>query len=252
VLIAAAAWWRGDLMGVVDWRAAELERLGVDVRSSTYAEAPDVLACAPDVVFIATGGTPDTGWLPGAEHCTSGWDLMTGAGQVGREVLVWDGTGRQAAVTYADQLSRAGSDVTLISRDDRVAAEVPYAERAIFRKHLAGQGVTTVFEERLVRVARDGNRLTATFANELTGEELTRSADRIIVEHGTEPVDEVFHALKGQSSNAGVTDIEALISGRAQAEAGAARFELYRIGDAVSSRSIHAAMLDAYRLCCRS
>jgi hypothetical protein len=65
-------------------------------------------------------------------------------------------------------------------------------------------------------------------------------------------VDEVFHALKGQSSNAGVTDIEALISGRAQAEAGAARFELYRIGDAVSSRSIHAAMLDAYRLCCRS
>ena len=30
-----------------------------------------------------------------------------------------------------------------------------------------------------------------------------------------------------------------------------AGFELYRIGDAVSSRSIHAAMLDAYRLCRR-
>ena len=255
VLIAAAAWWRGDLTGIIDWRAAELERLGVEVRYSAYAEAGEVLACAPDVVIIATGGTPDTNWLPGAEHCASGWDLMTGAssdaGHAGREVLVWDGTGRHPAASYADQLSRAGAGVTLISRDDRVAAEVPYAERAIFRKHLAVQKVATVFEERLVRVSRDGNRLTATFANVMTGEETARSAGQIIVEHGTEPVDEVFHALKGLSLNAGVTDIDALISGRPQPRAGGAGFELYRIGDAVSSRSIHAAMLDAYRLCCR-
>jgi NADPH-dependent 2,4-dienoyl-CoA reductase/sulfur reductase-like enzyme len=255
VLIAAAAWWRGDLMGIIDWRAAELERLGVEVRCSTYAEADDVLACAPDVVVIATGGTPDTDWLPGAEHCASGWDMMTGAssvaGQTGREVLVWDGTGRQPAATYADQLSRAGAGVTLISRDDRVAAEVPYAERAIFRKHLAAQKVATVFEERLVRVSRDGNRLTATFTNVMTGEESLRSADQIIVEHGVEPVGEVFHAMTAQSRNDGVTDIDALISGRRQPGADGAGFELYRIGDAVSSRSIHAAMLDAYRLCCR-
>jgi 2,4-dienoyl-CoA reductase-like NADH-dependent reductase (Old Yellow Enzyme family)/thioredoxin reductase len=255
VLIAAAAWWRGDLMGIVDWRAAELERLGVGVRTDTYAEAADVQALAPDVVIIATGGMPDISWLPGAEHCTSGWDLMTGtnsgSGQPEREVLVWDGTGRQPAASYADQLSRARAEVTLVSRDDRVAAEVPYAERAILRKHLAAQGVVTVFEERLVQVSREGNRLTATFANEMTGEEVTRSADQIIVEHGVEPVDDVYHALKAQSMNDGEIDIAALISGRAQPRAEAAGFELYRIGDAVSSRSIHAAMLDAYRLCCR-
>jgi thioredoxin reductase len=176
---------------------------------------------------------------------------MTGAGQAGRKVLVWDGTGRQAAATYADHLSRDGAEVTLISRDDRVAAEVPYAERVIFRKHLAAGKVTIVFEERLVGVARDGNRLTATFANELTGEEIIRSADLVIVEHGVEPVDEVFHALKDRSLNDGVTDIGALVSGRAQPSPKGPGFELYRIGDAVSSRSIHAAMLDAYRLCCR-
>jgi hypothetical protein len=85
----------------------------------------------------------------------------------------------------------------------------------------------------------------------MTGEESLRSADQIIVEHGVEPVDEVFHALASQSQNDGVTDIEALISGRAQPRSDGAGFELYRIGDAVSSRLIHAAMLDAYRLCCR-
>ena len=225
------------------------------VRTSTYAEAADVLACEPDVVIIATGGIPDIGWLPGAEHCTSGWDLMTGVGQkekqAGREVLVWDGTGRQAAATYADQLSKAGATVTLISRDDRVAAEVPYAERAILRKHLAAQKVTTVFEERLVRVARDGNRLVATVVNEMTGLERDYSADQIIAEHGTEPVDAVFQAMKALSLNDGVTDIAALIGGRAQPRSEAVGFDLHRIGDAVSCRSIHAAMLDAYRLCCR-
>ena len=255
VLIAAATWWRGDLMGIVNWREAELARLGVAVRTSTYAEVADVLDCAPDVVIVATGGTPDSGWLPGAEHCASGWDLMTGTGQTakqaGRDILVWDGTGRQAAATYADQLSKAGASVTLVSRDDRVAAEVPYAERAILRKHLAAQKVTTVFEERLVRVARDGNRLVATFANEMTGAERDRSADQVIAEHGTEPVDEVFRAMKVLSLNDGVTDIAALIAGRAQPRGDATGFDLHRIGDAVSCRSIHAAMLDAYRLCCR-
>jgi len=74
-------------------------------------------------------------------------------------------------------------------------------------------------------------------------------ADQIIVEHGTAPVDELFHALRGQSLNDGVTDLDALLSGRAQPRNGTG-FELYRIGDAVSSRTIPAAVLDAYRLCC--
>ena len=143
----------------------------------------------------------------------------------------------------------AGAQVTLISRDDQIAAEITYADRVVFRKHLATQGVTTVFEERLVRVARDGNRLVASFIHELTGVEVTRTADQVIAEHGTEPVDQVFHALRGQSLNDGVTDLAALISGQAQPRGDG--FELYRIGDAVTSRTIPAAVLDAYRLCCR-
>ncbi len=250
VLVAAAATWRRDLIGVVDWRAAELARLGAELRTSTFAEAADVLACDPEVVIVATGGTPDTGWLPGVEHCTGGWDLLTGGAQPGREVLVWDGTGRQAAAAYADHLAVAGAQVTLVTRDDRVASEAPYADRVIFRKHFAQRGVAVVLEERILQVARDGNRLTATFANELTGAEHSRTADQIVIEHGTEPADGLFHGLKGPSANDGVTDVDALLAGRPQPRAGAG-FELYRIGDAVSSRTIPAAVLDAYRLCCR-
>ena len=74
--------------------------------------------------------------------------------------------------------------------------------------------------------------------------------DQVVVERGTVPVDEVFAELREGSRNHGVTDIEPLLSLSPQpCDSEAARgYTLYRIGDAVSSRSLHAALLDAYRI----
>ena len=67
---------------------------------------------------------------------------------------------------------------------------------------------------------------------------------------GTTPADELYTDLRGASRNDGVTDLERLAEGLAQnPPAGEGDFELHRIGDAVSSRNIHAAVLDALRLC---
>jgi hypothetical protein len=89
------------------------------------------------------------------------------------------------------------------------------------------------------------------FRNLVTGEIIERTADQIVVEHGTRPADQLYLELRSESRNDGVTDIEALLAGRphtwfAKASSG---FELYRIGDAVASRNIAAAVLDAIRLC---
>ena len=51
---------RKDMLGIIDWRQAEIERLGVEVRLNAYAEAADVLAEAPEIVIIATGGVPES------------------------------------------------------------------------------------------------------------------------------------------------------------------------------------------------
>ncbi len=79
VRLAAEASWRRDLIGIVDWRAHELEHLGVDVRLNTYAEPEDVQALQPDIVIVATGGVPGFGEIAGAEHATSPWDLIDGS-----------------------------------------------------------------------------------------------------------------------------------------------------------------------------
>ena len=247
VLLGAEASWRKDLIGVVDWRAGELDRLGVDVRTSHYAEPEDVMAEDPEIVIVSTGGVPDIDWLDGVEHATSAWDFLTGGGAVGEQVLVYDGTGRHPALQCAEGAATAGADVQLVCIDGEIAVELTYAERAIWKQKVYEAGVTMTQDHRLLRIAKTGNRLTATFANEATGAMVEYPADRVVVEHGTIPVDDIYQALRGDSANNGVTDLDALLSGRPQSQG--AGFELHRIGDAVSSRNIAAAVYDALRLC---
>ena len=68
---------------------------------------------------------------------------------------------------------------------------------------------------------------------------------------GTRPADDLYQALRSGSVNDGVTDFDALVSGRPQLESTGSdgEYQLHRIGDAVSGRNVAAAMLDALRLC---
>ena len=249
IRLAAQADWRKDVLGIVDWRAAELEHLDVEVRLNSYAEVADVTALAPDTVIVATGGLPDLDWLEGGEHCLSTWDALTGA-PTGERVLVYDGSGRHAALTAAEHLKKAGKEIDLILLDEAVTPEMSYAERVIWRRRLAEQKLTPRFETRLIRVAKDGNALEATLQHELTGERSTLRCDSVIAEQGTQPADFLYRDLRSLSRNDGVMDVEALVEGSPQPTAdGTSGFDLYRIGDAATSRNIAAAIYDALRLC---
>ncbi|RME18428.1 MAG: N-methylproline demethylase, partial [Alphaproteobacteria bacterium] len=74
--------------------------------------------------------------------------------------------------------------------------------------------------------------------------------DQVVVNYGTRPLDDLYFALKPASRNGGAVDYGALIDGQPQTVVrnpeGA--FQLFRIGDAVSSRNTHAAIHDALRL----
>ena len=121
VLLAAQASWRSELTGIVEWRARELERLGVEVSLSSRVEPDSVGAEQADVVIVATGGVPDLDWIEGAAHCTSVWDVLSGAVSPGEDSIVYDGTGRHAALTAAegDQAGGRGGRVLRPRRSSR-------------------------------------------------------------------------------------------------------------------------------------
>ncbi len=250
LLLAARASWRRDMISIVDWRVSELEHLGVEVHYNSYADGANVLALNPDVVIVASGGLPYFGDLEGEDLCCSVWDILSSDVKTTGHLLVYDGTGRHEALSCAEQLTIDGAEVTLVTIDDRVGAELGYAERSVHRKQLYLQDIVVKLDLMLLGVRREGGRLRATFRNDLTDESIEIEADQVVVERGTFPMDEVFQELREGSANGGVTDIDALLNARSQPFERPANGEylLYRIGDAVSSRSVHAALLDAYRI----
>ncbi|MBE9552016.1 MAG: FAD-dependent oxidoreductase, partial [Proteobacteria bacterium] len=243
---------RAELIGIADWRAERCEALGVDMRFNVYAEAADVLAEEPDVVIVATGGLPDTGILDeGEELVASGWDILTGDVKPGGDVLLYDDNGAHPGLQAAEFIAEAGARLELVTPERFFAADVgglnhvPYAR--CFKEH----GVTITINTRLVSVRREGNKLAATLGSDYSDRTEKRLVDQVVVEHGTLPLDELYFDLKPRSVNLGEVDYQALIAVQPQelATNPDGKFRLFRIGDAVASRNIHAAIYDALRLC---
>ena len=248
IQLAARTTWRKDLIQIVDWREAELDKLGVDVRCNIYAEAADVLAENPDHVFVATGGMPAENSMSGADLTVSSWDILPGDVQAQQDILICDHTGRHEAVATADMLSSKGHRVTLATIDAHAATEMGYSDRVIFHKRLAAQDVTTLAYLKLSAVRKDGNRLLASLTHELTHQTQEITTDQIVLEAGTDPLAEVFFELRDGSANKGITDVDAMANWTPQPPSPTQGYTLHRLGDAVTSRSIHAALLEAYRL----
>lgn len=251
VRLAAQNQRRRELIGIVDWRLAELERLGVEIRYDTWAEKDDVVALAPDVVIVATGGLPQSPPLEtGGELVTSSWDIVAGAVKPAENVLLYDDNGGHQGMTAAELIANAGSKLELLSPERFFAPEMGGMNHVPYMRAFHEKGVAITINTRLHAVRRDGNQLVATLSSDFAeGWRGERRVDQVVVEHGTLPLDDLYLALKPLSKNSGAVDYEALVSGghpfpERQPDAS---FFMFRIGDAVAARNIHAAVYDGLR-----
>jgi 2,4-dienoyl-CoA reductase-like NADH-dependent reductase (Old Yellow Enzyme family) len=249
ILVGATGSWRRDLKGIVEWRVSELERLGASLHANTYMEEPDIAGLEPDVVIMATGGLPIIDVGVGADLCVSTWDVLTGQVGLSGDVLVFDGTGRHPAPLAAERAVEMGGRVNYVSIDAMLAEELTYAERVRWKQLFLKYAIQPITETRLASVKRCDNRLEAMLVSDLTRQITTVVVDHVVVEQGSMPMAEVFERLRTRASNEGVTDLDAMVAARPQPPGASQGFELHRIGDAVASRNINAAMLDAVRIC---
>jgi NADPH-dependent 2,4-dienoyl-CoA reductase/sulfur reductase-like enzyme len=255
VLLAAAAPRRRDLVGIVDWRVAEARHLGVDLRCRSFAEPNDVLALEPDVVVVATGGLPNTDLLEsGRDLVLDTWDILSGNRHPSGSVLVYDDNGNEAALGVVELLARNGCSVELVTPERTVGIGVGGMNSPAYLAAFAEHDVRTTIATRLRSVSRrpgPGARLYAELSSDYSDRTWQREVDAVVVEHGTLPNDDLYHALVPGSSNLGEVDQDALLAGRSQTvhTNPDGRYQLFRIGDAVCSRNVHAAVYDALRLC---
>ncbi len=254
VQIAARSERRRDLVGIVDWRYQQCKKRNVDFRFGVYAEADEVLAENPDIVIVATGGVPDTELEEGARvQVNDVWDVMQDQLKNKQRVVVFDDSGAYPAVDAVERLARNGQQVTYVTRDRAVAAEVGEMNGPAYMEVFSKFGVQTILGENLVSAARgEGGGALVTLRNEYSDEETQLTFDAVVVERGVIPNEDLYFELKERSKNRGEVDYDAFVNGASQdgpaSNNPAGEFQLFRIGDAVTSRNIHASILDALRL----
>ena len=249
-----AAQWnrRKELIGITDWRAERCAALGVSIQFNTYAEADDIVSEDPDIVICATGGVPNTSFIEeGEELAVTSWDILSREVKPAEDVLVFDDNGAHPGMMAAELIAESGAKLEFVTPERIVAPDIGGTNYPIYLKIFSDNGVKITLNERLTTVARDGNKLAATLYNDYANSTEKRLVDQVVVEHGTLPNDDLYFALKADSSNGGAVDYQALIAGKPQTlvRNPDGKYRLYRIGDAVSSRNIHAAIYDALRLC---
>jgi len=251
VRLTAQSERRKEMISIIDWRMAQCERLGVKFRFNTWADAAMVLDENPDVVIVATGGLPHTEVLhSGNQWLVSSWDIISGDVKPGRNVLVYDDAGDHAGLQAAEFIARSGARTEIMTPDRSFAPEVMGMNLVPYMRSLQQLDTTFTVTYRLKAVERQGEQLLASIGTDYSDLEKTRLVDQIVVNHGTRPLDELYFELQPMATNEGAVEYKDLIAGTAQnlVTNPQGRFQLFRIGDAVSSRNTHAAIYDALRL----
>lgn len=242
---------REALSGIVRWLDRQVHKLGVDVRLNTEATPEMVRREKPDYVVIATGGEPNIGLFEGKELAVSTWDILTGRVQPGERVIVHDDDGRQPGPSAAEYLLARGAQVELVTPDRHAAYETGQLNSPYHMKALYGKGAVITPDTRIVRISREGNRLVVLLRNTYADTEEEREVDQVVAEHGTKARDKVYFDLVPHSRNLGEIDLDGFAKGKAKPVVNNAggEFVLVRVGDAVQSRNIHAAIYDSLRFC---
>lgn len=252
VALAAQSERRRDLIGIIDWRTEECKRLGVDLELNHYVDSSELGAGSGfDTIIVATGGLPNCDIAEGSELAIDTWDVLGGAVRPTGSVLVYDDHGGHQALDAVEALTKTATSLELVTPERMLSPDVGALSVAGYLEMMSENAVTLTPTYRLERIERVDGRLAADFRVDCARTSIRRIVDAVVIEHGTLPVTDVYDDLVTGSINRGEINLRDLLALRPQSSVHNpdGSYRLYKVGDAVSSRNIHAAILDAYRLC---
>ncbi len=211
-----------------DWWAHQLDRLGVEVRTATDADAETILALAPDAVMVATGALYAREGMSGfSAQPIPGWDqpfvltpdeVLSGARTASGQLLIIDEEGRNAGVGTAEFLAAHGCRVTIVSSYDSAAPHMGTARHYIGLR-LREAGVLLSLGTRVLAIGDCEVKLELL----ATGEQRTVPVDGVIMSTMRRQVDGLIDMLTGKVAY------------------------IYQIGDALAPRSLIEATYEGHK-----
>tara|TARA_B100000963_G_scaffold357354_1_gene379327 strand:+ start:155 stop:2194 length:2040 start_codon:yes stop_codon:yes gene_type:complete len=243
---------RKDMKGIIDWRVNACKKNGVQFHFNTFATKEIIQNENPDVIIIATGGIPNTDILDNGNDlaCTT-WDIIAGTVNIEDDVILYDDNGAYPGLQAAETIINQGSKLEIVTPERFFFPEIGGLNHVAFTKKFIEQDVLITINKRLKSIEKDGNRLSALIGSDYSKKIEKKKTSQIVIEHGTIPNSELYFELKNESKNLGSIDYYSLIKGKLNKKVlnNNGKYFLYRVGDAVSSRNIHASIYDSLRIC---
>jgi len=243
---------RKDMAGIIDWRINICEANKVKFNFNSFASKEEILSEKPDIVIIATGGIPNTDILnEGSDLVASTWDILSGNVNIEDDVILYDDGGNYPGLQAAEMISSETSKLEIVTPERFFSPDIGGMNFVPYGKNFYEKNVKISLNSRVKSVFRKGNRLGVKISSDYSDLTFEKETSQVIVEHGTSPVDDLYFELKDQSKNLGQVDYKSLIKGlnKEIIKNKKGDFFLFRVGDAISSRNIHAAIYDSLRIC---
>ena len=250
VSVAASVPSRAEFLDVVRNLVAECQRYGVDINTGVEATAESVRADSPDVVVLATGAQPQLPyWAAGHPRVVDVRDVLEGRAEPAGQVVVVDDLGFHQATSVAELLADRGCTVDIITAGMVVGQDLGITldmETFNVRAHAKGIGQSTDLV--VMAAAADGagcdtdtpeseaagsedakagagsRGVVLTLLHHPTGEQALRQCDWVVCATHQAPDDALWQQLQ------------------------AAPFEVHRVGDCVTPRRAHAAVIEGHRV----
>ena len=243
---------RRDMIGIIDWRMNACKKNNVKFYFNIYATQELIQKENPDVIIIATGGIPNNYILENGNDltCTT-WDIISGSVNVEDDVILFDDNGAYPGLQAAETIISKGSKLEIITPERFFSPEIGGLNHVGYAKSFIDHDVVITINKRIKSIEKDGNRLSAIIGSDYSNKTEKKKTSQIVVEYGTIPNSELYFELKKESKNLGSIDYNSLIKGKLNNQIlnKNGRYFLYRVGDAISSRNIHASIYDSLRIC---
>jgi 2,4-dienoyl-CoA reductase-like NADH-dependent reductase (Old Yellow Enzyme family)/thioredoxin reductase len=224
---------RGQILDLLDWYEAQLQRLQVELRLNAPLDAEEVADFEAEAIVLATGSLPSgTGFqralpqldrLPGLErgNVWSAEDVMGRAARPGAQVLVLDEGGNWRGCGTAWHLAEASHQVTLVTPHAMVGKELVRTSADFpLRVRLRKLGVVAITEAAVGEWHGDG----ATIVNLLDGTEERLACNTLVL----------------ATANRAETDLQEALAGSGK--------EIHAVGDCVAPRQFQNATFEGRRL----
>jgi 2,4-dienoyl-CoA reductase-like NADH-dependent reductase (Old Yellow Enzyme family)/thioredoxin reductase len=185
---------------ILDWWTAELDRLGVTVRTGVPVTGEVLARLDADAIVLATGGAGRLPDVPGTglPHVVDVRDWLARDEDVPRSCVVW-GADREG-VAVADQLATGGAEVLLVGAQPSLAPSVGRRAKILMVPRLTGNPKVRLHLESTISAIEPGRVLLRSGGHE----EWRPVCGPVLVSHGVAPRTDLLAACTARRPRLGV------------------------------------------------